>query len=111
MRNFKTICLMCFLLCGGIGSVTASTSENLKLREEIQSMLAKNPYNFELAKDVITNIEFRVNKKNEIVVINIDSQSRELKSYISKTLNSKAIKSSLKNKRMDFNLPIRFKAG
>lgn len=110
MKNFKTIIMMCFLISGGIGSAKAATSENLKLREEIQGILNKKPYNFELTSDVTTNIEFRVNQKNEIVVINIDSQSRELNSYIKQTLNSKEIKSILKNKRIDFNLPIRFKA-
>ena len=95
-----TIVLLSFSL-NAAPSITPTKPNGVK--EEIESLLKKP--NFKLDKDTTTIVTFMVNKKNEILVINVDTENKLIDSYIKRALNYKKLK-TITTKKL-FKIPVK----
>lgn len=91
------------------GALSATTNpdglEPNVLANEITALL-KNP-EFRIAKDLKANVTFMLNKKNEIVVISVDTESEQLESYIKTRLNYSKLKEGLVTITKTYKIPVR----
>lgn len=106
MKFFKhllsglTIVLLSFSL-NAAPSITPTKPDGVK--EEIESLLKKP--NFKLDKDTTTIVTFMVNKKNEILVINVATDNKLIDRYIKGALNYKKLKTNTTKKL--FKIPVK----
>ena len=82
-------------------SITPTKTDDVK--EEIESLLKKP--NFKLNKDTTTIVTFMVNKKNEVLVINVETENELIDTYIKNALNYKKLKTNTTKKL--FKIPVK----
>jgi hypothetical protein len=82
-------------------STTPTKTDGVK--EEIESLLKKP--NFKLNKDTTTIVTFMVNKKNEVLVINVETENELIDTYIKNALNYKKLKTNTTKKL--FKIPVK----
>jgi len=75
------------------------------LANEITTLL-KNP-EFRIAEDLRANVTFMLNKKNEIVVISVDTESEQLERYIKTRLNYSKLKEGLSTTAKTYKIPVK----
>lgn len=75
------------------------------LANEITTLL-KNP-EFRIAEDLRANVTFMLNKKNEIVVISVDTESEQLERYIKTRLNYSKLKEELATTAKTYKIPVK----
>ena len=95
MKNLKTLVLllaMAFSSTIFANSVPLSEKPN-SLNEEISSLL-RSP-NFEISQEMEATVTITFNKHNEIVVLSVDSDNKEVINFIKSRLNYNKVKSSL----------------
>lgn len=106
MKFFKhllsglTVVLLSFSL-NAAPSISPTKPDGVK--EEIESLLKKP--NFKLDKDTTAIVTFMVNKKNEILVINVDTKNKLIDRYIKNALNYKKLKTNTTKKL--FKIPVK----
>ena len=108
----KMILMLVFLL--SIGNVTAVNATSINddssvVQMEIQKILKKHPHKFAIEEDYVVSIEITLNDKNEIVVLEMDCEDKEITRYIKNTLNYKKIKGKLQGELSKYVIPLRFK--
>lgn len=110
MKNLKTFIAILAISLSTIFSTTASEKEpskiTKKLRTEIVSMLDLK-IKMEINKSSKVDLSFMINNKNEIVIVNIDSNVDEFKFYLKSKLNYKKIKLKGVKKGEIFKMPIK----
>lgn len=91
-------------------SVFANNEDPVKneLRTSIVKLLSDN-INFIVKEEFTTNIEFLINKKGELVVLNIDCKNPEVCSYIKSRLNYKKVKTQYSKNTKVYKMPLRIK--
>lgn len=82
-------------------SITPNKPDGVK--EEIESLLKKP--NFKITENTTSIVTFMVNKKNEILVINVETENKLIDSYIKKALNYKKLKTNTTKKL--FKIPVK----
>lgn len=108
MKKSKLSLVLLSLLCSmNLVASKPETSEQL-LKNEIQNLIGPFPHKISLEEDLITSVEFEINKNNEIVVINIKSKNDAVVDYVRTRLNYKRLKVRSNHVKNKFNLPIRF---
>jgi hypothetical protein len=95
MKQFSLILVVLSLLLGTSISVAAVNEEKDKITtsEEIGTLL-KNP-SFLVDEEATINVTFVVNKKNEIVILLVDTKDQLLESFIKSRLNYEKLQNSL----------------
>lgn len=73
------------------------------VKEEIESLL-KAP-NFKIDKNTTTMVTFMLNKKNEVLVINVETDNKSIERYIKNSLNYKKLKTNTTKKL--FKIPVK----
>ena len=73
------------------------------VKEEIQSLLKKP--NFKIDRDTTTLVTFMLNKKNEVLVINVETENELIDSYVKNALNYKKLKTNTTKKL--FKIPVK----
>ncbi|RLK03277.1 hypothetical protein [Tenacibaculum discolor] len=84
-----------------------STNEN-PAKEQIRSKIVEllgNP-NFVLDKEVKTTVEFLINKKGEIVILNVNCDTEQVCHYVKSRLNYKLINKELTVKNHIYKMPL-----
>ena len=109
----KTVKMLFLVLAITFTSVLSANtnpikSEPNKLTNEIATLL-KNPQ-FVVDEDLVANVTFTLNKDQEIVVLDVDTQSSELESYIKSRLNYTKLGVELDSKIRTFEVPVRITA-
>jgi len=108
MKNLKVLALA-FVISSA--SVFASTNEILDIPvKQIRSQLAdlfEDP-KFEIDNNTKLNVIFKFNEEGEIIILHISSRDEEVRKYVTKTLNEKAIQIPGEADRI-FRLPISLK--
>ena len=95
MKQFSLILVVLSLLLGTSISVAAVNEEKDKITtsEEIGTLL-KNP-SLLVDEEATINVTFVVNKKNEIVILLVDTKDQLLESFIKSRLNYEKLQNSL----------------
>jgi hypothetical protein len=111
MKKLKTIIAILAISLATTFSTTATEKEpskiTKKLRTEIVSLLGDN-INIEFKNSTTSaEVSFMINKKNEIVVINVDSKVNEFNSYVKSKLNYKKLNVKGLKKGEIYRMPIK----
>ena len=93
------------------GLVSANTDPDKEnpttLTEEIATLL--DTPKFRVADNQVVNVTFILNKSNEIIVLEVDTENYELESYIKSKLNYSKINLDLDTANKTYIIPVRFK--
>lgn len=79
------------------------------VKEEIRTKIVKllGKIDFTIEKDVNTNIDFLVNKKGEIVILDIECARPEICAYIKSKLNYKKVKNNIEETLRMYRMPLK----
>lgn len=86
----------------GVDPVVTSKEPTKEIRE-----LLKAP-GFEIDSEMRAVVTFVVNKNNEVVVLSVDCETKQICSYIKSRLNYQKIDTNLK-KGVEYKVPVRIK--
>jgi len=86
-----------------MGVIVSYTEE--EVREEVQLSLKKP--SFKIEKELTANVTLMLNQENEMIVISVDSDDKQLESFIKSRLNYKKIDLSIKKSGNLFKIPVR----
>lgn len=94
-------------------SVTAANPRPINdklliVQTEIQKILQKYPHQFAIEEDYVVYVEITMNDNNEIIVLEMDCEDKEITQYIRNTLNYKKIKGGLQKGLPKYVVPLRF---
>lgn len=78
------------------------------ISQEIGQLL-KNP-DFTVENDILANVKVFFNDDNEIVVLTVNSESKDIDSYIKSRLNYKELSNDVNNKNRYYIVPVRITA-
>lgn len=106
MKTMKSIVLALVLLVGTTMYATDPVVKNIKKVDptnEISKMLEKPQ--FELEHDTKAEVTLRVNKEGELVVLDVETESTLVESFIKNRLNYKKLENNLEQGK-DYTLPV-----
>ncbi len=106
MKNVKVILVALTLMLGTLFT-TAATPANLvktPFSVEIEKLLEDN--DLLLSVDVYATITFVINTEGEIVVLDVDTENRTVKQFISDRLSYHKIKAKMQ-KGKEYKVPVR----
>jgi hypothetical protein len=108
----KKLAVVIFVFAMSVTSTFASNEDKLKkkpseVRKEVVRLLGN--YDITLHETLNTSIHFLINRKNEIVVLNVDSKNAGLVSYVKRKLNYKRVKAVSVNYMKIYTLPLKVK--
>lgn len=110
MKNLKTIITIIAISLATTFSTNATdnnpTNVNKKLRTEIVSILG-DTIPLELNKSSEAEVSFIINNNNEVVVISVESSSKEFKSFVKSKLNYKKINETGAKKGEIYKMPVK----
>lgn len=85
--------------------LSASTTPKKTIESDIAKRL-EHP-TFILEQDVVTNVTFVINKKNEIVILSVDSDNVTIVDYIKTRLNYTKVSDATYNRNLKYILPVK----
>ncbi len=85
---------------------TNENPEKKEMRSIIVQLLGKT--NFTIAEEFSTTVAFIINKKGEIVIVDIQCSNSEICSFIKQKLNYKKVNSKPLTETEIYKVPIRF---
>lgn len=103
MKSIKMLLLSVLITFSSV--LSASTLPKRSIETDIAKRL-EHP-TFILEKDVVTNVTFVVNKKNEIVILSVDSDNDTIVDYIKTRLNYTKVSEVTYNKDRKYIIPVR----
>ena len=110
MKNLKTIITIIAISLATTFSTNATENNpnnvNKKLRTEIASILGEI-IPLEIYKSSEAEVSFIINNKNEVVVISVDSSSKEFTSFVKNKLNYKKINEIGAKKGEIYKMPVK----
>lgn len=113
MKTLKMLALVVVFAFSGV--LAASTEPVKKTGDEpttvtsAVSELLKNPQ-LELNYDEKATVMLTINEDNEIVVLSVDSENVDVKSFIKSRLNYKKLDVNFSSKLKAFNVPVKILA-
>lgn len=111
MKNLKTLIVILAISLSTTFSTNATEKNTLKTKEirtEIVSILGDN-ISLDLKKPSTAEVSFMINNKNEIVVISIDCDVKELNDLLKRKLNYKKIDVKGAIKGEIYKMPLKIK--
>ncbi|WP_405606174.1 hypothetical protein [Polaribacter sp. Asnod1-A03] len=112
MKNIKSIITIFAISLSTVFSMNATENdkpESKELRTEIVSFLGDN-ISIELEKSSTAEVSFIINNNNEIVIISVDSDIKELNSFIKTKLNYKKLDTKGTKKGEIYKMPLKINA-
>ena len=102
MKTFKTMVLAVAIICGT--ALNANTTEPTEPTAKTTSKAVKKAMNrelgnflsdpnFEITDTILVDVSFTVNKNNEVVVLNVDSDDTSIEKFIQGRLNYRKLDS------------------
>jgi len=105
----KKLSVLLLAVAFGVSSVaSASVNPNTveeEVREEVQLSLKKP--SFKIEKELKADVTLMLNQENEMIVVSVDSDDKQLESFIKSRLNYKKIDLSIKKSGNFFKIPVR----
>lgn len=110
MKTIKTLLLVLAITFTSVLSANTNPThaEPDVLTKEIATLL-KNP-KFRVAEDLVANVTFILNEDQEIVVLNVDTKSEVLESFIKSRLNYNKLDGNINSVNKTFEVPVRITA-
>lgn len=110
MKSFIT-CLLLFAL-SGLAPYTASGALRVEplpneLREELESIMARKDLSFLDSDVAVISIEFLVNARNEVVILDVCGRDEKACAFIRNLLNYRTIKFTETKQLTPYSLDIR----
>jgi hypothetical protein len=108
MKNLKNFLLL-FCCIVGFNAFAVEPNKSVTDAEKIQSEIAKllERPGFVLEEGQTANVQFMLNGKGEIVVINVDTQNPQVESFIKSRLNYRKISVSKDLLSKKFSIPVK----
>jgi uncharacterized protein YpmB len=107
MKTIKSILVAFVLVCMTSMSAANNPSDNKKAiqqaSEEIAEML-KSP-SFEVTEKLTTQVSLFVNNENELVVLSVNTDNKELENYVKARLNYQKLSYGLEQGK-EYKLPL-----
>tara|TARA_Y100000815_G_C13348980_1_gene503462 strand:- start:7062 stop:7394 length:333 start_codon:yes stop_codon:yes gene_type:complete len=106
MRNLKTLLLAVAITCSSVAMANTkpATYDPSSISKEVTKLLDK--HNLTLPVEAVAQVTFTVNKENEIVVLEVDTQSETVENYIKSRLNYKKLSSETVHGK-EYYLPVK----
>jgi len=115
MKTIKSLVLVAIMAVSTVVTATNPTSsekskaENVKIALEIQKFL-EDPQ-IVVEEPIATHAMVALNGDNELVVLSVECENEEIKSYIKTRLNYKKISCNYKGSDNLFKVPVRIMPG
>lgn len=90
-------------------NVTSFEEDLPKAVKVMSEMIKKNLENFEFENEALVDVVFTVNSDNELVILNVKTNDKEIKEYIKSTLNSLKIEDANLYVGKNYSIKINFK--
>lgn len=108
----KKLAVVIFVFAMSVTSAFANNDDKMRkktseVRTEVVKLLGN--YDRTLDETLNTSIRFLINRKNEIIVLNVDSKDASLVSYVKRKLNYKKIKAANSSYMKVYRLPLKVK--
>lgn len=107
MKKITVVTIALFLgAFVAFGATPNGDKENRKVRKKVENLL-ENPYFLGESKTLTTSVEFLVNQKGEVVVIDVDSDNESVVYFIKSRLNyQKIVQNPEKFAQRRYYLPV-----
>ena len=107
MKTIKTLLLIVAITFSTVlsASTTPENNEPTTMTEEIGKLL-KDP-SFTIDQDITATVTITFNDANEIVVLSVDSENSEVKSFIKNRLNYTKLSTDLVTNNNTYTVPVR----
>ena len=115
MKTIKSLVLVAIMAVTTLVTASNPTAnekskiENQKIAKEIQDLL-KDP-RIEISEEIATHAMVALTDNGELVVLSVDSDNREVQTYIKNRLNYKKIGCNYKGTDDLFKVPVRIRPG
>ncbi len=109
MKKLITVVIVAIIASASVfaNDKNANETTQQKLRKEIIELLEKPTFQIEKS-DIVANIEFTLNAKNEIVILTVDSNKDIVENFVKSRLNYKKVSSTLsKNDQRIFKMKLK----
>ncbi|CAL2107082.1 conserved exported hypothetical protein [Tenacibaculum sp. 190524A02b] len=89
-------------------SLSTFANNEIPVKDEIRTKIVKllGKVNFTIKEEVKTTVDFLINKKGEVVILEIDCASPEVCSYIKSKLNYKKVYKKLNTSLKVYKMPL-----
>ena len=104
----KKLVVLFFVFAMSITSTFANEGD--KRNEEVKALrteIVKFLGNYDNYENVKAEVTFMLNRKNEIVILSVNSSKREVERFVKSRLNYKTVKDTTVESMKVFKLPIR----
>lgn len=110
MKKFQTILLAAFVMLGSSVFAAGSTEPVVEKSTTISKEIGKylGTHDLKLQEEVTVQVLFTVNRNNEIVVLEVDTEEVILKNFIQNRLNYKKLDNEAVVGK-NYTLPVRIK--
>ena len=113
MKTIKSIVLVALIAFSSVVSantnpenpVKTTKAESNVITQQVEKLL-QDP-TFEIEKDIIASVTLTINKKNEIVVLSVDTDDETLEGFVKSRLNYNELPSNEVTKEKTFIVPVR----
>lgn len=108
----KKLAVVIFVFAMSVNAAFANDDDKLKKKtSEVRTEVVKLLGDYDNVVDVNlnTSVSFIINRKNQIVVLDVDSRNQHLISYVKRKLNYKKIEVSTLNYMKVYRLPLKVK--
>ncbi|WP_442266245.1 hypothetical protein ACSIGC_00595 [Tenacibaculum sp. ZS6-P6] len=106
----KNLIILIALLSSTLTFANDITIPSKELKKELRTEIVKllNNEKPDINLDFTVKVDFMINEKNEIVIIDINTSDTVIESFVKRKLNYKAIQASTISKGKIYQLPIKF---
>ena len=111
MKNLKVLIAAITLTLFSTSTVFAftETTDKNNLRAEMVSLLGDQT-SLELESQTLkANVSFMINKKNQVVILSVDSKNKNIDTYVKSKLNYKSVNASGITKGKIYIIPLKLK--
>lgn len=105
----KKLAVLFFVFAMSITSTFANNDDDKRKEEEkvLRTQIVQFLGNYDNYENVKAEVTFMLNRKNEIVILSVNSSKREVESFVKARLNYKRVKDTTVKPMKIFKLPIR----
>lgn len=109
MKSIKLFALVIAIGLSSFASATTTPTKGKKSAPTIESTVASllEKPNFNVEYDFTAKVQLMVNSKNELVVLNVESENGKVERFVKNRLNYKKLPFVVTERNTPFNLPLR----
>ncbi|MGB0776840.1 MAG: hypothetical protein ACPGR7_02320 [Flavobacteriaceae bacterium] len=108
MKRFALFVMLLVGLVSGVNAANTPVEPTKALQEKVDGLLEN--YNNDLSKDVDARIVFAVTQKNELLVVDVQTEDEDVEKFIKSTLNYQAVEGIDGVQKKLYTMHVTFKA-